>query len=671
MSSNIFNTGRPQYPRGRGRGGTGARPMPRPPGAHLAGHPGGASAHGAGQQQPIEYNDFQLLSSARNGSMTSLMDFKTSKNIDLTQFARPVKLHRKEPGALYYERVYQNRQNNNNNNNNNNANANANAAGATGSNTASPSTQQQPGQAQGQQQGANADGKGGASGNPGQPGGNNNTYQRKPNAQPFTFQSRQDRNAPRTGADTSLIAPMGGAIKHKQMLFKKRTRQIYLSKDDTRELKEQEYRPWVLEDYDAQHSFTGTLEGGQRSDYVLFILTDNGFKVVSLDRWYKFQQRRNIHTYTADEAEEKMKMQAKLARHESTRWMMLDRLQDGSQEAESSGTSSSRGPSSRFRVSDSDKPRAKREDDDGDGRRDDSDIDDIDFDDVFQDDEEVGEDLEVEDEDVKDGRARIKKEIRGFGGADDDNDEEDDVGEGGGSKLAAKLTSEGKQLRKLVRDLEKNRAYESDEERDPYASSADDMETDVDEESEKEEEEEASTPKKKPLKRGPKKEALSKPIGRPGSPSLQQLKREPGGAVGKSSLSSSVSVRSGSSSPTASAPSTPSKVSRAQSPSSHPSSPLGAATEAKKRKMDDNDSTRPAKMANLQDDPSMITEAEVIDVLRSKPMSTKEFLLHFRKRIKKNEQNKTIMLSLLKKVARRTVTDDPNVKSLELKPEYA
>lgn len=35
-----------------------------------------------------------------------------------------------------------------------------------------------------------------------------------------------------------------------------------------------------------------------------------------------------------------------------------------------------------------------------------------------------------------------------------------------------KLTSEGKQIRKLVRDLEKNEDYESDdEERDPYASS--------------------------------------------------------------------------------------------------------------------------------------------------------------------------------------------------------
>jgi transcription initiation factor TFIIF subunit alpha len=57
------------------------------------------------------------------------------------------------------------------------------------------------------------------------------------------------------------------------MLFKKRTKQIYLAKEDTRELKEQEQRPWILEDIEGQNNFTGTLEGGQRSDYVFFVLT--------------------------------------------------------------------------------------------------------------------------------------------------------------------------------------------------------------------------------------------------------------------------------------------------------------------------------------------------------------------------------------------------------------
>lgn len=58
---------------------------------------------------------------------------------------------------------------------------------------------------------------------------------------------------------------------------------------------------------------------------------------------------------------------------------------------------------------------------------------------------------------------RVKKEIKDFAiGNQDDVDEYDDMG---------KLTSEGKQMRKLVRDLEKNRAYESDDDIDPYASS--------------------------------------------------------------------------------------------------------------------------------------------------------------------------------------------------------
>ncbi|ORX52028.1 Rap30/74 interaction domain-containing protein [Hesseltinella vesiculosa] len=541
----------------------------------------------------------------------------------MNQFARPVKLHRKDPNVLYYERVYQNRQNNN-------------YQGRQQESSNDPNTPATP---------AGNDVKD-ANGQPSTsaPASSNNRSS-------FPYHSRYERqNGPRTGADTSLIAPMGGAIKHKQLLFKKRTRQIYLSKDDTRDLKEQEYRPWVLEDYDAQHSFTGSLEGGQRSDYVLFVLTDNGFKVVSLDRWYKFQQRRNIRTMTADEAEEQMKKEKKLARHESTRWMMIDRL-EGEDEPVLQPTTK------RFRVADTDGPKVKREDGE-DRTRDDSDIDDIDFDDVFQDDEEVAHDVEVEDDDVKEGRQRIKKEIKGYGPNGDQDDDDDDMAE-------EKLTSEGKQLRKLVRDLEKNRAYESDEERDPYASSADDMDTDVEEESEKEDDQEKSA-KKKLLKKGlKKKEGLSKPIGRPGSPSLHHVKREHGTALGKRSLTQSAS-RSGSSSPSRN---------NARSPAgSLPSSPLGALSssgkDVRKRKVDDQDGNRATKLA-APDDPTIITEAEVIDVLRNKPMTTKEFLLHFRKRIKKNEQNKTIVASLLKKIARRINTDDPNVKSLELKPEYA
>lgn len=238
----IFNTGRPQ-PRGRGRG----MPAQRPGMSHL-------QQQRQQQQQPqpqaIPYNDFQLLSCARAGSKTNLIDFKDShKNIDMAEFSRPVKLHRKD----YYNRYQQqNRFNMDGTNNNNNSRGgdNANDTNATISSTPSGETSSP----------SKTDTNG-----PNTP--NNTTGANQ--------QQRYDKyqQGPKTGADTSLIAPMGGATRNKQMLFKKRTKQIYLAKEDTRELKEQEQRPWIMEDFNGTNSFTGTLEGGQRSDYVLFVLT--------------------------------------------------------------------------------------------------------------------------------------------------------------------------------------------------------------------------------------------------------------------------------------------------------------------------------------------------------------------------------------------------------------
>lgn len=69
-------------------------------------------------------------------------------------------------------------------------------------------------------------------------------------------------------------------------------------------------------------------------------------------------------------------------------------------------------------------------------------------------------------------------------------------------------------------------------------------------------------------------------------------------------------------------------------------------------------------------DSDLITEEEVIAVLRGKRLTTKEFLLHFRKRIKKNEKNREIVTSLLKKVARHITSDGSDVRLLELNPEY-
>ncbi|KAI7902644.1 uncharacterized protein BX663DRAFT_473038 [Cokeromyces recurvatus] len=566
------------------------------------------------QAADITFNEFHLMSVAKRGQH-HLMDFKTNKAIDPKNFARPVKLHRKETNFVPYRQYIQNL-------NAQNA-AKAAKAAAAAANAAAIMA------------------------------GNLPTQTEELNEVPTPT-----HHGPKTGADTSLIAPLGGATRNKQMLFKKRTKQIYLAKEDTREIKEQEHRPWILEDYDGQNSFTGTYEGGQRSAYVFFVLTESGFKVVPVDKWYKFQPKRNFKTLSLEEAEEQLKKQQK---RENGRWMMLKR------ESENSNSEADANPSRKFKIVDTGDNNRGGSDDEG-GRQD-SDMDDLDFDDVFQDDEEGTGEHELEDEDVRDSKDRIKKEIKDYsitGGQQDDVDEFEDNN---------KLTSEGKQLRKLVRDLEKNRAYESDDDEDPYASSADEVESDQNdeeqnEENEKEKKNNMMPPKKKatatvkpniPKKMTKiKKEELSKPISRPGSPSFQ-IKKE--GSISPNRPSSPVNTTS---------------QMRPRSPSlASPSSPHKDIN--KKRKMeeisggsmtDSNKHKKTTTSTTSSDEAGLITEQEVINTLRGKIMTTKEFLMSFRKRIKKDPRNRDIITTLLRKVAKSNRSSDPNTRTLELKPEF-
>ncbi|KAI9269862.1 hypothetical protein BY458DRAFT_510643 [Sporodiniella umbellata] len=540
------------------------------------------------------FDEFQLLSSEKQGQH-HLMDFKTNKKVDFKTFTPPVKLHRKEPDRIPYRQYIQ-------------------------------QLQQQNNKAQQANAGSSAE------------------------VQPPTS------HGPKTGADTSLIAPMGGATRNKQMLFKKRTKQIYLAKEDTRELKEQEHRPWILEDIEGQNNFTGTLEGGQRSDYMLFVLAENGFKVVPVDRWYKFQPKRNFKTLSIEEAEEQLKRQQK---HESQRWMMLERHRSNSEVAEDTG------PRHKFKVVDNGEKSGNKEE--GETTKQDSDIDDLDFDDDFQDDEEGVGDHEAEDEDVKDSKERVKKEFKDFklnGG--DDYDLEDLENE-------IKLSTEGKQMRKLVRDLEKNQDYDSDDDKDPYASSDDEAASDEEEKKSDEESKDKSTPilpKKKQAgtpsssssklfmpKKGlnkPKKDAVSKPIGRPESPMMNKKKEGSPNPMSSSVYNKSTAPRQNS-----------------HSPPHRSTSPI-AVDQNRKRKSEDvsSDRNKQRKPSAAVIDDDIITEQEVIDTLKGRKMVTKEFLMCFRKRIKKNPRNREIVSDLLKKVARHCASDDPKINMLELKPEF-
>lgn len=109
-------------------------------------------------------------------------------------------------------------------------------------------------------------------------------------------------------ADTPVALTSTGAVKLPvggSKLAKKKTRVIYQGDEDNEDEhnRETESVPWLLEDYDGQHSFVGKLEGGQKSNYVFFVNQGDEFRIIPVNKWYRFQPKLSYHTLTIEEAE--------------------------------------------------------------------------------------------------------------------------------------------------------------------------------------------------------------------------------------------------------------------------------------------------------------------------------------------------------------------------------
>ncbi|CAG8487174.1 8083_t:CDS:2 [Ambispora gerdemannii] len=286
-------------------------------------------------------------------------------------------------------------------------------------------------------------------------------YRGDPNAPHPSQVTATSANNNNAATDTSKIAPYGGATRNKQMLFKKRTKQIFLASKESRKLKQEEDKPWILTDYDDQNSWIGEMEGGIRENqYAIFLLTEDGFKVVPVNRWYKFKPKIKHRTLSTEEAEEAM---LKAQKKDSSRWMMRAFKKPSEEDEELVATEGIYDPKAHLRtvekyVSDDDDNRRHKEDDDDE---------DLDFEEVFEDDEEFPE--QAMDEEEKEAEIKIKKSIRK---ATIKHEEEEDNNLPDSEEEEEDLTSAGKDLKRIVRQHEDNEAYVSDKDEDPYASSA-------------------------------------------------------------------------------------------------------------------------------------------------------------------------------------------------------
>lgn len=81
--------------------------------------------------------------------------------------------------------------------------------------------------------------------------------------------------------DPSKVAPYGGAMKNRQNLFKKRTK-IYTfslapdadadSSAPRKPKRDPDRFPYILSDFEGTQQYTGNLEGGQDTTYMMFVM---------------------------------------------------------------------------------------------------------------------------------------------------------------------------------------------------------------------------------------------------------------------------------------------------------------------------------------------------------------------------------------------------------------
>ncbi|KAJ1720959.1 transcription factor IIF subunit tfg1 [Coemansia erecta] len=461
----------------------------------------------------------------------------------------------------------------------------------------------------------------------------------------------------RPKADMSLIADVGGARSNKKNLFKKRTKQVFFADEEKRRLDIEEARPWMLEDDDEKEVWNGSLEGGQKAAHVLFVLTENGFKVVPVDRWYKFLPKQNFKTLTIEEAEAELQRAHKAESHD--RWIMRKRLQalDDNAEKEAAAAaqaaSAAKSRSSLVEYEARDDVFGDFDDDDDEGGGGSSskrrkaqssgkhgDADEFGFELEFDDDEELG---DVQFEYNEDESIEKKEQQRNANRTGYDSDGElDDADENADDN---KRDLEAENMKKLMRKREGNVDYDSDVEENPYLSVSD-YSDDEDEDNQDD------------AKKAQQQAAAADQATGSASPTSAAASATATTTTGTGATAPAAGASSGSVSPTS------------------PTQPQGSASApsgAKKRKRGPGNSSHPPtrstgpvpKPRPSTAGPDVITKQEIIDLIRGGVSSTRELIGCLRRKLRVRPENKAVLQLIVREVA--TLREGPGGSILTLK----
>jgi transcription initiation factor TFIIF subunit alpha len=215
------------------------------------------------------------------------------------------------------------------------------------------------------------------------------------------------------------MAPVAKAAQQsKKNHFQKKTEQVFQVNTDKAhkvkdfQLRYEEALPWHVEDFDGKNTWYGTYEGALSDCHVMLMQEDNGqggslFRMVPLEKWYKFAQKNQFKALSIEEAEARMSKRVK-----DPRWFMdTQKATEQAQKQATGGRPGGRGLFTRVGERGERAGAAGGEGDDGPEIA--ADIDDIDYDyeEAFADDEENALFEGLEDE-SKEAEEKIKREQR-------------------------------------------------------------------------------------------------------------------------------------------------------------------------------------------------------------------------------------------------------------------
>lgn len=269
---------------------------------------------------------------------------------------------------------------------------------------------------------------------------------------------RAQRQAQRE-ANLAQIAPVAKQPTNPQRNpFGKKTEQVY-HPNDTEEgrkknqLRYEETLPWHLEDFDNKNIWTGSYEAALSRCHVMLVIDDDGFRIVPVEKWYKFSQKSNFKKLTIDEAEKRMDKKFK-----DPRW-----LAHAQRAQELSKRSQQKTSNLIVRKGDRGEDAAiKREEGGPDIAHDVDDID-YDYDEAFADDEENPL-FEGDQEESKEAEEKVKREQREANVFEIKEEKDWDKEEQEEEEKARQERKLAKSVRKALMRQEKNYAYEDESE---------------------------------------------------------------------------------------------------------------------------------------------------------------------------------------------------------------